>query len=129
MRWSELRRRGVSSRVLLHYASTLHGTRQYWVKKQRSRLIAMVDTLGLPTIFFTHSEADLQWPKLACLICESSSSRSKAVTDNPAVADWFFHHHIQKFMDAVYISLLGATGCDLSDSTIVALVYMAGLVS
>ena len=25
----------------------------------------MVDTLGLPTIFFTHSAADLQWPKLA----------------------------------------------------------------
>ena len=100
-----------SSRVL-HYASTLRGTRQYWMK-QRSRLIAMVDTLGLPTIFFTHSAADLQWPELARLICpqdpESSSSRSKAVTDNPAVADWFFHHRIQKFMDAFYIRLLGAT--------------------
>ena len=25
----------------------------------------MVDTLGLPTVFFTHSTADLQWPELA----------------------------------------------------------------
>ena len=52
-----------SNRVL-HYATTLRGTRQYWFK-QRSRLIAMVDTLGLPTVFFTHSAADLQWPELA----------------------------------------------------------------
>ena len=27
----------------------------------------MVDTLGLPTVFFTHSAADLQWPELARL--------------------------------------------------------------
>ena len=46
------------SNQVLHYASSLHGTRQYWFK-QRSRLIAMADTLGLPTIFFTHSAADL----------------------------------------------------------------------
>ena len=51
----------------LRYASSLRGTRQYWFK-QRSRLIAIVDTLGLPTIFFTHSAANLQWPELACLI-------------------------------------------------------------
>ena len=57
----------VFSNRVLHYASGLRGTRQYWFK-QRSRLIAMVDTLGLPTVFFTHSAADLQWPELACLI-------------------------------------------------------------
>ena len=51
-----------SSRVL-HYASSLRGTKQYW-QRQRSRLLSMVDTLGLPTIFFTHSAADLQWPEL-----------------------------------------------------------------
>ena len=31
-------------------------------------VMSMVDTLGLPTIFFTHSAADLQWPELARLI-------------------------------------------------------------
>ena len=46
-----------SSRVC-HYAGSLRGTHPYWMK-QRSCLIAMLDTLGLPTVFFTHSAADL----------------------------------------------------------------------
>ena len=78
-----------SSRVL-HYASSLRGTRQYW-QRQRSRLLSMVDTLGLPTVFFTHSAADLQWPELARLICsdnpDSRTARTKAVIENPAVTD------------------------------------------
>ena len=102
---------GFSNRVL-HYAATLHGTRQYWFK-QRSRLIAMGDTLGLPTVFFTHSAADLQWPELAHLICpmtlDSSSSRNRALVENPAIADWFFHHRIHKFIDACCVGVLGAT--------------------
>jgi len=54
-----------SDRVL-RYASSLRGTRKYWMQ-QRSRLISMVDTLCMPTIFFTNSAADLHWPELACL--------------------------------------------------------------
>ena len=73
----------------------------------------MVDTLGLPTIFFTHSAADLQWPELARLICpedpESRTSRTKAVIENPAIADWFFYHRVQKFIEAFYVGVLGAT--------------------
>ena len=76
-----------SSRVL-HFASSLRGTKQYW-QRQRSRLLSMVDTLGLPTIFFTHSAADLQWPELAKLICpdnpDSRTVRTKAVIENPAL--------------------------------------------
>lgn len=60
--------------------------------RQRSRLIAIADTLRLPTIFFTHSAADLQWPELARLICPDDSdnpaARIKAFNENPAVADW-----------------------------------------
>ena len=71
-----------SSNRVLHYAASLQGTRQYWFK-QRSYLISMVDTLGLPTIFFTHSAADLQWPDLARLLCPENSNdppaRVKAV--------------------------------------------------
>ena len=100
-----------SNRVV-HYAASLRGTKQYWFR-QRSRLIAMVDTLGLPTIFFTHSAADLQWPELAHLICseapQSRSSRTTAVIENPAVADWFFHHRVQKFIEVFYVGILGAT--------------------
>ena len=100
-----------SNRVL-HYASSLRGTKQYWFR-QRSRLLSMVDTLGLPTIFFTHSAADLQWPELAHLICpeepESRSSRTKAVIENPAIADWFFYHRVQEFIKAYYVGVLGVT--------------------
>ena len=53
---------------VMHFASSLRGTSQFWFK-QRSRLISMVDTLGMPTVFFTHSAADGQWPELARLIC------------------------------------------------------------
>ena len=96
---------------VMHFASSLRGTSQFWFK-QRSRLISMVDTLGMPTVFFTHSAADGQWPELARLICpdkkDSSTSRSKAVSDNPAIADWFFYHRISKFVDAFYTDVLGA---------------------
>lgn len=72
----------------------------------------MVDTLGLPTIFFTHSVADLHWPDLAHLTCPDSTSKlscAKAVIENPTVADWFFTYRVQKFIDAYYIGVLGAT--------------------
>ena len=73
----------------------------------------MVDTLGLPTIFFTHSAADLQWPELASLICpddpDSRSSRTKAVIENPAMANWFFYYRVQEFIKAYYIGVLGVT--------------------
>lgn len=97
-----------SNRVL-HYASSLRGTRQYWFK-QRSRLIAMVDTLGIPTVFFTHSAADHQWPELARLLTpddpNSSSSRTKAVIENPAVSDWFFSCRIQKYIETYYVGIM-----------------------
>ena len=99
-----------SNRVL-HFGASLRGTRQFWLK-QKSRLIAMVDTLGLPTVFFTHSAADLQWPELARLLgvedTDSSSARSKAVIENPCLADWFFYHRIVKFMDVFYKDILKA---------------------
>ena len=99
-----------SNRVL-HFGATLRGTRQYWLK-QKSRLIAMVDTLGLPTVFFTHSAADLQWPELARLLGvedpTNSTERSKAVVENPCLANWFFYKRIMKFMDVFYMSILKA---------------------
>jgi len=35
----------------------------------------MVDTLGMATIFFAHSAADLQWPELAHLLGVESMGR------------------------------------------------------
>ena len=96
-----------SNRVL-HYAASLRGTRQYWMR-QRSRLISMVDTLGMPTIFFTHSAADFHWPELTHLFDGSESdnfNQRNSVADNPALADWLFYYRVQKFVDLFYIDIL-----------------------
>ena len=94
---------------ILYFAASLRGTRQYWMK-QRTRLTAMVDTLGVPTVFFTHSAADMQWPELANLICANPAnrrSRSDAVIANPAIADTFFYERVQQFMKYFYMEILG----------------------
>ena len=64
------------SNCVCHYAGSPRGTRPYWME-QHSCLIAMVDTLGLLTVFFTHSAADLQWPELANLKCQDSPEDAK----------------------------------------------------
>ena len=46
--------------IRLQYYSDRHRELQF---KQRSHLITMVDMLGLPTILFTHSAADIQLPE------------------------------------------------------------------
>ena len=83
------------SKRMQHFATSVRGTctNSYWFK-QSSRLTAMVDTLGLPTVFFTHSAVDMQRPELARLICPHPTDKNsckQAVIDNPAIADWFFH--------------------------------------
>ena len=60
----------------------------------------MVDTIGLPTVFSTHSAADLKWPELAHLSCpeepDSSASQSKALIKKNS---WFSYDHLHKFID------------------------------
>lgn len=104
-----------SNRVL-HFGMSLHGsscTQSYWFR-QRSKLIAMVDSQGLPPVFFTHSTADLQWPELAQLLCPNDasnrSSRNRAVIENPVIADWFFYERIQQFLNDFY-NVHRSTGC------------------
>ena len=77
------------SSCVLHYASSLRGTRQYWIQ-QRKRLIAMVDNLGTPTIFI-HSAADFHWPGLGSMINSQAGRQRRAVIENPAIADQFFY--------------------------------------
>ena len=75
-------------------------------------LISMVDQLGIPTIFFTHSAADLQWPELAKLISstpENRTARANAVIANPAVADWFFYERARQFVRYFYLDILNAS--------------------
>lgn len=78
-----------SSRVLL-FATTLRGTRKYWFRQQGNFI---VDTIGLPTIFFTLSAADVQWPKLARLIrpddADVRGRRNSALISNSALLTGF----------------------------------------
>lgn len=74
----------------------------------------MVDSLGIPTIFFTHGAADFQWPELAHLFsCENSATvnQSNAIIENPALADWLFYHRVIKFVEVFYIGILGVIDC------------------
>ena len=52
---------------VIRFGRILHGTRQYWAT-QRANLRAMQETLGMPTVFFTLSAADLHWPELYDLL-------------------------------------------------------------
>ena len=67
----------------------------------------MVDTLGLPTVFFTHSAADLHWPELTKLTNPDDGNSMSNRIKNPAISDWFFYHRIEEFIKTFYI--LGAT--------------------
>ena len=103
-----------ASRVM-RFSSSLHGTRQYWCT-QRLNLAAMQEALGMPTIFFTLSAADTQWPELQDLMChyrpnanqDRASERIKAVIENPYWTDWFFLHRAEKFMRYFLQNSLGA---------------------
>ena len=69
----------------------------------------MVDSLGLPTAFFTLSAADLRWPELAHLLDVedplSGAARSRAVIEKPCMSNWFYQRVI-KFMGAFYINIM-----------------------
>ena len=110
-----------SNRVL-HFATSLRGTRPYWFK-QCSRLTTMVNSLGLPTVFFTHSAADSQWPELANLICkddpQNKSKRNEAVITNPAIADWFFFQRIEVVIFTKIFYMQKTIGLDLNISIVV----------
>ena len=55
-----------ASRVI-RLGSSLHGSKQYWLS-QRRNLKAMEEALGMPSIFFTMSAADLLWHELQDLM-------------------------------------------------------------
>ena len=52
---------------LIHFGTTLRGTKSYW-KKSQGELYDLLKQLGTPTIFFTLSVADLYWLDLHALM-------------------------------------------------------------
>ncbi|XP_055329698.1 uncharacterized protein LOC129582250 [Paramacrobiotus metropolitanus] len=93
------------------FGSSLRGTRSYWIKRS-GELSDMVTDVGMPTLFFTLSAADLYWPELLTLMApetdlvnltsaDSYKERNKLLQDNPAIADWFFTERAQFFIHDV----------------------------
>ncbi|KAK3909608.1 ATP-dependent DNA helicase pfh1 [Frankliniella fusca] len=81
---------------LMFYNSNLQGTRSFWYSKGQE-LLSMVEQLGLPTLFFTLSAADLHWPDLFKFLSPdedpqsmSDARRRKLVEQHPAKVDAFF---------------------------------------
>jgi len=92
---------------IMYYNSNLRGTRSYWYARGQE-LLAMVKQLGLPTLFFTLSAADLHWPDLFHFLSPgedpntmSSTRRRKLVEENPSKVDEFFSLRGRSFIDKV----------------------------
>ncbi|KAJ1518827.1 hypothetical protein ONE63_011559 [Megalurothrips usitatus] len=92
---------------IMYYNSNLRGTRSYWHARGKE-LLAMVEQLGLPTLFFTLSAADLHWPDLFHFLAPgedpktmTSTRRRKLVEENPSKVDEFFTLRGQTFIEKV----------------------------
>ena len=95
-------------RKVTHFAKNIRGTQGYWASQYR-RLSAMVSQLGMPTLFVTHSSADLHWPELTRLFnLQEQSNTSKDLNNNPLLASWFFNQKIESFIKSYYYDVLGA---------------------
>lgn len=81
---------------VLYWTHTLPGSNAFWFRCYGD-LTAMIETIGMPTIFFTFSSADLQNPDLFQVLKDYDNiygydlSQRTLVNNNPMIADWFFY--------------------------------------
>ena len=99
-------------RKVLCYNSSLRSTKSYWFARSKE-LQDMVKQLGAPTLFFTLSAADIQWPELYRLLDSDGNTisstneqienrrRTKLLIDNPLIVAWFFKHRADSFIKDV----------------------------
>ncbi len=94
---------------ILVYGSNIRGTREFWSARS-NELSALCDFLGLPTIFFTASAADMRWPRLRQLICEHHSclnvddkSYFQLVLDNPKICSDYFYEMFTMFFENIVL--------------------------
>lgn len=99
---------------ILSYCSNLRSTPPYWYSKSKE-LEDMVKQLKSPTLFFTLSAADLQWPELFRLLglfnlddneplaneSREYRRRKKLLNENPLLVAWFFEIRSESFIKNV----------------------------
>lgn len=104
------------NKKLMFQNANIQGTRPFWFARSRE-LVAMVEQLNLPTLFFTLSAADLHWPDLFRILAPdkeystlSERDRWKLVQDNPMIVDSFFSTRVKTYIDEVHFNYNGYFG-------------------
>jgi ATP-dependent DNA helicase PIF1 len=100
---------------LMHFGSTLRGTRAYWTKCH-AELTDMITQLGCPTLFFTLSAADTKWPDLHNVMPKNAHSRRlnehrkkiENVIQYPHLVAMYMHQRFQIFEEEVIKKYLKA---------------------
>ncbi|KAK3923555.1 ATP-dependent DNA helicase RRM3, partial [Frankliniella fusca] len=100
---------------IMYRNSTISGTKSYWFARGRE-LLSMVEQLGLPTLFFTLSAADLHWPDLFKIIAPNEDldtmtefRRRKLVKANPMIVDNYFLKRAETFINNVLVKKFKVT--------------------
>lgn len=109
------------AKKISRFASSLPGLAPYW-HQQRSNLLAIIDQLGTPTLFFTLSAADTQWSDLHQLIeqyralalnvpprdlsalpeAEAKRIRNANLIDYPHIAAHFLEERFRAMLGTVF---------------------------
>lgn len=99
-------------RNVLSYGSSVPSTPSFWFAR-KNELQSMIENLRTPTIFFTLSAADHQWPELFRLLEQYSERgpyqnefqenmrRNKLINENPLITVWFFKLRVTHFIENV----------------------------
>ena len=105
---------------LSRYVANITGSNAYWYRI-REDLKAIIACKEAPTIFFTFSSADMQWPELHSLFDENSGDlnheqRRKNVIDNPHLVDCFLQNVLKILLDIGYMKhlMLNGIGTDMN---------------
>lgn len=97
---------------IMAYSANLRSTRPYWGQRC-SDLLAMVEQLGKPSIFFTLSAADYRWPDLFKVLAPNRDyctltieERQRLVHENPVIVSDYIQHRVDIFIKYVIKPIL-----------------------
>ncbi|KAK3926417.1 THAP domain-containing protein 11 [Frankliniella fusca] len=92
---------------IMFQGSNIRGTKAFWHARGRE-LQAMLEQMGLPTLFLTLSAADMHWPFLFKLLAPhedpetmSEYKRRELIQQNPLIVDEFFLTRVETFLQEV----------------------------
>ncbi|XP_034255201.1 uncharacterized protein LOC117653547 isoform X2 [Thrips palmi] len=105
----ELEKNPAMIKKIMYRNSSISGTNSYWFARGKE-LLSMVEQLGLPTLFFTLSAADLHWPDLFRMLAPdedfntmSDYRRRQLVKANPLAVDSYFLKRAETFINDVLV--------------------------